>query len=118
MLYIQMVSFIKNEGHKNIKCILYYNHIFCFSCGLQFAKDVNWHQLVGLYAKHIINNLEVVDENELRHGDGGHNVNGDNVVQCTGFRTCNSDANGVQIGNNVDRDPNLSGNNVDVEENL
>lgn len=70
------------------------------------------------YAKHIIDNLEVVDENELRHGDGGHNVDGDNVVQCTGFRTCNSDANGVQIGNNVDQDPNLSGNNVDVEENV
>lgn len=53
---------------------------------LQFFKDVTGYELVDFYVEHNIDDLEVVDESEL-----GRNVDDDDDVQCSGFRSSNVD---------------------------
>ncbi|KAI5422282.1 hypothetical protein KIW84_045661 [Lathyrus oleraceus] len=79
---------------------------FSFTCGLrplnndvdvlQFAKDVTRYELVDLYVEHTIDDLEVLDESELGHGDGGPNANDNDDVQCTSLRSCNINIGDVQ----------------------
>lgn len=123
MSYMELEDMIKSEGYVNKQCLWYWNPTYSFSLGLkpfnndqdvlQFSKDVVGYDVIDVYVEYNVRTPKIIDNSEVDVEDD---------VQCTGFKSANvtgeviTDPNGVV--EEVTTDPNGVAKEVTIDPNV